>query len=211
MRSVKVIQPEDGSVRERVVGEATRLFAGSGFAAVSLQAVADAVGVAKPTIVYHFGTKEGLVAAVLDTLVGHWRSELPRQLAAAATGGPRLDRLLRALFGFFLEDRNRARLALRAMIDAPAEMRALLSEALRPWTRLLGEAIRSGQAAGTVRGDVDPEAYALLVTTSAIGVIAAGELTSAMFDPEPSLDAQLAELVRVARVGLLLPRTEPEA
>jgi hypothetical protein len=62
-----------------------------------------------------------------------------------------------------------------------------------------------------VRREVDPEAYALLVTTSAIGVIAAGELTSAMFDPEPSLDAQLAELVRVARIGLLTPRSEPEA
>jgi AcrR family transcriptional regulator len=210
-RSAKGVQPEDGTVRERIVVEATRQFAAAGFAAVPLQAVADAVGVAKPTVVYHFGTKEGLQAAVLDALVGHWRSELPRQLAAAATGGPRLESLLRALFGFFLEDRNRARLALRAMIDTPAEMRSLLAEALRPWTRLLGEAIRSGQAAGTVRREVDPEAYALLVTTSAIGVIAAGELTSAMFDPEPSLDAQLAELVRVARIGLLTPRSEPEA
>jgi TetR/AcrR family transcriptional regulator len=203
-----VVSAVDRSVRDQILTEATRLFAAGGFAAVPIQAVADAVGVAKPTVVYHFGTKEGLRSAVLEALVGHWRAELPRQLAVAATGGPRLDNLLRALFGFFLEDRNRARLALRAMIDTPDDMRRLLAEALRPWTRLLGEAIRAGQAAGTVRAEVEPEAFALLLTTAAIGTIAAGDLTSAMFDPEPPLDRQLTELVRMARVSLLPPRTE---
>ena len=38
----------------------------------------------------------------------------------------------------------------------------------------------------------------------AIGVLAAGDLTNAMFDPEPSLEAQQAELIRIARTSLLL-------
>jgi hypothetical protein len=74
----------------------------------------------------------------------------------------------------------------------------------------LAEAIRAGQASGQLRPEVDASAYALLVITSAIGLLAAGDRTNALFSPEPTLEQQLAELIRVARLGLLAPRPHHE-
>ena len=52
--------PDDktGRVRDQILDEATRLFAAHGFGATSIQADAEAVGIRKPSLLYHFGSKE---------------------------------------------------------------------------------------------------------------------------------------------------------
>lgn len=198
-----MVDTPETDVRTRILVEAVRLFAERGYAGTSLQSIADAAGITKPTLVYHYGNKDGLRGAVLESLVGHWQQEFPRLMAAAASRGPRLDALLHALFAFFLRDRNRARLLIRELLDAPDDLAALLREHLQPWTRMLTEAIRLGQAQGTVRAEVDPESYTLTVVHTAIGLIALGDRGNALVAPEPDVDAQLAELIRMARVSLL--------
>jgi TetR/AcrR family transcriptional regulator len=201
----------DADARQRILQCATRLFAEHGYAATPIQAIADAAGVTKPTLVYHFGSKDGLREEVITVLLDHWRDELPRLMAAATSGGPRLDALLGALFRFFLDDRHRAMLLLREMLDQPEAIRTLLRQHLQPWTRLLTEAIRMGQAHGQIREDVHPEAYTQLFTTAAIGVLAIGDRSSALITPEPCIEAQLDELVRIARTSLFRPRpSQPE-
>lgn len=193
-------------VRTRILREATRRFAAEGYSAVSIQEIAEAAGVTRPTLVYHFGSKDGLRDAVLTAVLGHWQAELPRLMAAATKGGPRLDALLDALFGFFREEPALARLVLREMLDRPEDMSARLRTQLQPWTALLLEAMRMGRAAGMLRADADPEAYVVLVIATAIGVVAIGQHAGALVSPEPTVDAQVRELVRIARTALLAPK-----
>ena len=202
-------QVED-RVRERLLREATRQFAAHGVSGTSIQRVAAAAGVTRPTLVYHFGSKEGLRDAVLQAMVDHWRLELPRLLAAAASsGGPRLDALVGAMLGFFHQDPDLARLVVREMLDRPGALAVLVRTHLQPWTRLLAEAIRLGQASGTVRPDVDPESFVVLVISAALSMVAVGAHASALIEPEPTLDAQQAELIRLARAALLVPSLSP--
>lgn len=194
--------------KQRILTAATQLFANRGFDGTPVQAVAEAVGIRGPSLLYHYRTKDQLRAAVLDNLLGHWKNDLPRALAAAQSGGDRLDSALRAMLGFFRDQPDRARLLLREMLDRPDEVRALFATHLQPWTRLLTDYIRLGQAEGRVRTELDPEAYVLHIVTVGIGTIATADVTSALF-PEsltPSVDARIAELVRVARAGLFNPR-----
>ncbi len=193
-------------VRTRILREATRLFAAHGYDATPIQAVAVAAGVTRPTLVYHFGSKEGLRDAVLTALLDHWAAELPRLMAAATKGGPRLDALLDALFGFFRAEPALARLLLREMLDRPDDMGARLRNQLQPWTTLVVEAVRLGQGTGLLRADADPGAYVTLVISAAIGVVAIGGHAGALTSPEPSVDAQVHELHRIARTALLTPR-----
>ena len=195
------------SIRERILREATRLFAERGVAGTPIQAIAEASGITRPTLVYHFGSKEGLREEVLAVLMGHWRDELPRLMAAASTQGPTLDGLLAALFDFFRRDPNRARLLLRELLDRPQPMRALLREMVQPWTALLTRAVRVGQQSGVVRVATDPEAFTVLVISSAVGMVAIGDSTAALMRPEPDAEQLQAELTRMARTALLEQRS----
>jgi AcrR family transcriptional regulator len=55
--------------RARVVEAATTLFVRDGYLATTVEAVAEAAGVAVQTVYYVFGTKRSLLAAVLDTSI----------------------------------------------------------------------------------------------------------------------------------------------
>ncbi|MCA9614658.1 MAG: helix-turn-helix transcriptional regulator, partial [Myxococcales bacterium] len=97
--------PDDktGRVRDQILDEATRLFAAHGFGATSIQAVAEAVGIRKPSLLYHFGSKELLRDAVLERILARWNELLPGLLVAAAKED-RFDGVMNALTSFFLED-----------------------------------------------------------------------------------------------------------
>lgn len=158
---------------EQICAAATRLFARQGFDGTSLQVIADEVGVAKQTLLYHYPSKEALRQRVLANLLEHWRLRLPQILQAVTSGHRRFESLTEELVRFFREDPNRARLLAREVLDNPEGMTKLLADKLRPWLMLVAQYIREGQASGVVHGNVDPEAYVLNVIMSGICAIAA--------------------------------------
>jgi AcrR family transcriptional regulator len=202
-----MVEPVSGqgpSIRERIVASARRLFAARGFAGTSLQAVADAVGIRKPSLLYHFRSKDILRRAVLDDVLAHWKSELPHLLAESRSGKDRFAGAVGALVTFFETDPTRARLIVREMLDQPELVEHLLREHVRPWTGLVVDYIRMGQSAGQVRPDVDAESYVVQIATMVIGTVATGNVARAMI-PGERTDAfadQITELVRLARAGL---------
>lgn len=193
-----------------MLAEATRLFAEQGYDGTSLQNVAEAVGIRRPSVLYHFPSKDALRDAVLANMLAYWRDAIPSILTAATSGGDRLDRALKAMASFFVDDPNRARLLAREMLDRPDAMRALFAEHLRPWTSLLTQTIRMGQEAGSVRPDLDPEAWTLQIVHAAIGAVAVGPVGAHMLADPPDTARQLAELVRTATVSLFNPRPAKE-
>jgi len=204
-------QPQD--VRERIVAHATRLFAERGFDGVSLQSIADAVGIRKPSLLYHFESKDALRVEVMERMLAHWRAEMPRILTAAQTGKNRFKNGMGALVSFFADSPDRARLMVREMLDQPDQIRTLLSEHFQPWTRMVTDYIRMGQQAGSVRADVDADSWVAQVVTMVIGTAACGDVTSALVS-EPggtsvSLKQQIDELVRIA--GRSLFNVRPDA
>ena len=60
------------ATRKRILKHAERLFAKSGIDAVSIRDITDAAGVNSAAIHYHFGSKSGLVEALLE----RWAGEL---------------------------------------------------------------------------------------------------------------------------------------
>ena len=140
--------PSAPDVRTRILVEATRLFASRGYDGTSIQEIAEAAGVTRPTLVYHYGSKEQLRDEVLGTMLSRWRDELPRVLAAAQTGSDRFRSALGALISWFRADPHRAALLVREMLDRPDAMVALFREHLQPWTSLVTDYVRRGPRPG---------------------------------------------------------------
>jgi TetR/AcrR family transcriptional regulator len=197
----------DNSAQIRVA--AARLFATHGYEGVSLQAIADSVGVAKQTLLYHYPSKQALRRAVVEQVFAHWRRTLPQILQAMTSGQGRFSALTEELVRFFTADRDRARLLSRELLDHPKDTQRMIVESLRPWLLLLAEYIREGQKVGLIREDVDPESYVLHViilvvanvanlSTVSMGLIAQGG-SSAEVEQR-----HLAELVRLTRTALFV-------
>jgi AcrR family transcriptional regulator len=55
--------------RQEIISEASRLFAESGFKGTSLQDIARVVGVSKAALLYHFATKEAILAELMAPAV----------------------------------------------------------------------------------------------------------------------------------------------
>jgi TetR/AcrR family transcriptional regulator len=197
--------PEIADVRTRILQEATRLFASRGYDGTSIEEIARAAGIKRPTLVYHFGSKPELRDQVLGELLSHWRDELPRLLTAATTGSDRFRSGLSALVSFFRADPHRARLLIREMLDRPDEMATLFRVHLQPLTALVIDFVRQGQAEGRVRKAVDPEAYVVQLVSAVIGSTAGMGIQQLVSDT-PDDERLLAELFRVARTSLFNER-----
>ena len=198
-------------VRDRILDEATRLFSARGFDGTSLAEVADAVGLRKPSLMYHFESKDALRRAVMEKLLGHWNDVLPRLLLAATSGEGRFDAVVGEMIGFFSADPDRARLLVRESLDRPEGMRELVISHTPPWVSMVCNYIRRGQAEGLIHADVDPEAYVVQVVNLVIAGVATWDCIGAMAGtpaqkgrhPRPP-SRHVAEMLRVAKAALFV-------
>jgi AcrR family transcriptional regulator len=87
-------RPATDSTRERILSEALCRFSLQGFAATSTREIADALGLTKAALYYHFATKDDILAALVSTALdqlrqildgarGHTSPQARRQLLAA--------------------------------------------------------------------------------------------------------------------------------
>jgi AcrR family transcriptional regulator len=83
------------TTRAQIITAADRLFYEQGFEHTSFTAIADAVGISRGNFYYHFRTKDEILAAVIDSRVGHTRDMLRQWEAETADPVERIRRFVR--------------------------------------------------------------------------------------------------------------------
>lgn len=115
--------------RRRLTGAARRaqlidvgraVFAATGFEAASVEQIAAKAKVSKPIVYEHFGGKEGLYAAIVDTEV----EQIVQRIVQAITVGSPRQRLERAVLAFLSYVRERPGGFALLLRDAPDSKRA---------------------------------------------------------------------------------------
>lgn len=187
--------------KARILAVATRLFGAQGYEATSIQAIAQGAGLRKQSLLYHYASKEHLRDAVIEAWLLHWREELPKILAYAS-GYDRFSAGVAALLVFFREEPNRARLALREMLDRPEASQRKMSEHLSPWMRLLADYIEMGKATGLIRPEVRAESYVVQVMLMVVTAVAIGDVATGLIGDRQEIDVE--ELIRIARDALFV-------
>lgn len=106
--------------RTHILGVALKLFAEHGYDAVGVQDIVAAAGVTKPTLYHYFGSKRGLV----DAVIGEGSASLVRDLAEATTYHGDIVKsvtdVVRAYFGFAQAHPDFYRLALSMWFAPPS-------------------------------------------------------------------------------------------
>src|SRR5579883_2511411 len=88
---------------------AARLFATKGYDATPVRTIVEAAGVTKPTLYYHFGSKEGLAQALLTVPMTRLVAALRGLLEAGGDPVAMFAGMVEAHFAFCREDPDRAR------------------------------------------------------------------------------------------------------
>ncbi|MEW4571193.1 TetR/AcrR family transcriptional regulator [Tautonia sp. JC769] len=100
---------QKGDAAREILRAAARLFADRGFDATSVREIVEAAGVTKPTLYYHFGSKEGLAQALLSRPLGQLIDELRGIVERSSDPLEALVAQVEAHFAFCREDPDRAR------------------------------------------------------------------------------------------------------
>jgi AcrR family transcriptional regulator len=109
-------------LREEVLRAAKGLFIERGYHALSMRAIAEAVGVTKAALYYHFKDKEALFLAMLVAYLEEMEATIGRIEGEEEAAPERVRRLVRAILAQPAEQRDLIRLASQEMasISGPA-------------------------------------------------------------------------------------------
>jgi len=178
--------------RERILEAATELFATRGYAGAGVDRLAERSGIAKTAIYYHFGNKEGLLAAVLERTATQWIDGI---LQASRQAGDPIERLERALLGMraMLEERpwiyNLFQILALEVADEKPEIRATLQKIIRRAREAISNGMR--EALGMDVPDADGVAGMMLAILDGVSL-------GMQIDPERvSLDQVFRDLRRI--------------
>lgn len=103
--------------RERLLEAATELFAERGVAATGVDAVARRAAVVKSALYWHFGSKRGLIAAVVERVGRTWLREIRDSVEQEGGFDARLDRFVEGVRALVEERPEHLRLFLAVAVE----------------------------------------------------------------------------------------------
>jgi AcrR family transcriptional regulator len=162
--------PRGARRREEIVDVARALFARSGYRGTGMTEVAAQVGITEPGLLYHFGTKEGLLRAVVER-----RDELSQSFARelAALGGLAAIREMPALAHRNSQQPDLIKLfavLLAENLDPESPAHDFFVTRYRNLRASITDLIRTGQQRGEIRAEVDPHLKAIEILGTLDGI-----------------------------------------
>lgn len=160
------------------------IIAEEGVSAATFEAIGLRAGYSRGLATQHFGSKQGLIDAVVNYLHERQREDLEAAHVAEMDG---LSALQVYVSGFcaFLKDSEQKKSYFMLLSDAVAdarETRMVFAQSHERVKTLLADLIRRGQREGVIRADVDADSGALMV-----GSLLLGLSMQSLIDPKLSI------------------------
>lgn len=186
----------------RMLRAATKLFARQGVSGTSLAEVGLAAGYSRGLPVDRYGSKRGLIEALLDSMAAWFEARVAggpssrqgvravlERIEAHVDGARKSPLATAALYAIYLES-----------LGAMPVLRPKVGALLERWRRDLVVGLRQAQTAGEIRGDIDCEQHAAIILGALRGLIIEHLMANAGTDLDAIRDA-VTGLVRQAMLS----------
>jgi TetR/AcrR family transcriptional regulator len=162
--------PEE--TRRRILDAAEAEFARKGYDGTRLRDVALAVGVHHALLHHYFKDKEGLFRAVLERAIESVSSRAFAVLRSTGDLTALTTSFVETLVEFLAENKHLALILHFASLDEGSPAYSICEEIgfrlVQPLVDATATALRAGQAAGTIRDDIDPKS----IVIAGLGLVA---------------------------------------
>ncbi len=159
-RTTKVKAPQR---RDEVIDVATRVFHEKGYAAASIQDVADALGMLKGSLYYYIESKEDLLFTIIEQVHRDTMERLEHWLTIEADTLVKVRAFLRWQVLTYCRDFRKVGVFLHDFRSLSPERQQVILDERDRYDQIMRELIRQGQAEGSIAADVDPKLTAMAV------------------------------------------------
>jgi AcrR family transcriptional regulator len=183
--------------RAQIIAVAIDQVAARGYADCSLQRIAEAAGITKGAVIYHFASKNAVIRAAYESVIAALTERVGTAVQAAADPGAAVDAYVQAMVGQMDDNPAHVRMIVEALGAAQATGIEDRPDSPERWRALAG-LITAAVQAGQYRADLDAESLSVLLT-GAIDAAVAQRMSDPGFDLEASTAVLLDMLHRTAR------------
>ncbi|WP_327632984.1 TetR/AcrR family transcriptional regulator [Kribbella sp. NBC_00482] len=157
--------------REQIIRSASEVFGEQGYIGGSLRAIGDRVGASPATLIQYFGSKEGLLMAVLDD----WTVQTARWAIPTDPPGLEYFRAMPALMDYHVDHRGTLELFVTISAEAtnpnhPARefIQRRYADVVRNWSEKLREAVARGEVGVLTDEQIEAEIRILVAVLDGV-------------------------------------------
>jgi len=181
--------------RTSILHEARRCFATTGYDGTSINAIAEAVGIRKSSLLHHFPSKELLYQEVFQTAMLEWMDRVDvatENKSVDDNGWAKVDRVLEAGYEFFTANPEFVRIVRREALDGGVRLGFDLGGALRPLFTRACEYFEREMDAGRLRR-YDPEQLLLTLYGALLSCFSDVPFVEGLIGRDPLSEETLAQ------------------
>jgi AcrR family transcriptional regulator len=172
--------------REQMLRAALAVIGERGYPETRIADVAERIGISPALVIYYFKTKDQLLTEAIRYSEDSWYAACQQRMAKLATSAARIEEIV--AMSCLTEDESDPTgswvvwLDFWAQAAKNAEVAAVRQKSDERWREAIAELVRAGQQAGEFR-DVEPEAFAILLSALLDGMAVQIALDDPVVDP----------------------------